>query len=130
MFISVSYMYVYVYCVLLQFHSKLGITDDFPEESAERPLTGSHCVRLITCLPKLSLQSLSQFLGLLLCNELKDLPRGIISTSMKQCRMPSFLEKSLERSVNLLQGLCLANQDNDKYGMVASKCKCNMVHYN
>lgn len=88
----------------------------------ETPLSGCHCVCLLPFLSQSSLPSLTHLLAALLPPELAGVPRGTVSTAMRQCQAPTPLEKAVRGVEPLLRGLCLACQERDTaHGLVAGE---------
>jgi hypothetical protein len=84
-------------------------------------LPASYCVDLVTIIPTQSLPSLSQFLSSLLPSEVEAVPRGTISSVLRQSRVQSPLERAVKGVENLLLGMCVVNSGRDTpHGMVAS----------
>ena len=94
----------------------------------ETPLSGCHCVRLLPLLPQSSLPSLTHLLAALLPSELAEVPRGTVSSAMRQCQAPTPLEKAVRGVEPLLRGLCLACQERDTaHGLVAGE-ECGSLY--
>ena len=94
----------------------------------ETPLSGCHCVRLLPLLPQPSLPSLTHLLAALLPSELAEVPRGTVSSAMRQCQAPTPLEKAVRGVEPLLRGLCLACQERDTvHGLVAGE-ECGSLY--
>ncbi|CAI8033459.1 Focadhesin, partial [Geodia barretti] len=71
--------------------------------------------------PTQSLPSLSQFLSSLLPSEVEAVPRGTISSVLRQSWVQSPLERAVKGVENLLLGMCVVNSGRDSpHGMVAS----------
>ena len=102
------------------------------ETSNTVQLPASYCVDLVTIVPTQSLHSLSQFLSSLLPSEVEAVPRGTVSSVLRQSRVQSPLERAAKGVENLLLGMCVVNSGRDSpHGMVASKAimvKWHMWH--
>lgn len=89
---------------------------------SETSLSVGYCVQLVKILPEESLPSLSEFLTTHLPYELESIPRGIISSALKQCECTTSLEKAVKGLQNMLKGMCLAKNDGDStYGLISGK---------
>ena len=94
-------------------------------------LPASYCVDLVTIIPTQSLPSLSQFLSSLLPSEVEAVPRGTVSSVLRQSRDQSPLERAVKGVENLLLGMCVVNSGRDSpHGMVASKVIMLKWHMN
>ena len=94
-------------------------------------LPASYCVDLVTIVPTQSLPSLSQFLSSLLPSEVEAVPRGTISSVLRQSWVQSPLERAVKGVENLLLGMCVVNSGRDSpHGMVASKVIMVKWHMN
>ena len=101
-----------------------GVTPDtmFEVDPEPPPLPPSCCANLVTTIPSQSLWSLSQLLSSLLVAEVEGIPRGTITSAVRQSTVVGSLERAVGGLGNMVQGMCLANAVRDLlYGMVASK---------
>ena len=109
-------VYVYTYvcvCVLrsarpyfpLQVTAMLGLAspDMSHDPEAVSSLVGCDCVQLVQHLPLASLPEYTLFLTQLLDSELKEVPRGVAYSTLRQ---PMALERELTAIPGKLQGLC------------------------
>jgi hypothetical protein len=91
------------------------------EEAGGTLLPAGYCIHLVTAITPESLPALSRFLSSLLPQELEAIPRGLVSSAVKQAQTPSSLERGVRGVENTLYRMCLANAEKDtRHGMVAS----------
>lgn len=77
------------------------------DSEVEIPLAGCHCVQLLHYVPNTSFQDFAVFLTALLSEELREMPRGVVYSALRQAQMPTHLERVISSIPSKLQSLCV-----------------------
>ena len=98
---------------------QLGLTshdqshDQSHDSEAAIPLAGCHCVQLLHYIPDASLPDFAHFLASLLGEELREVPRGVVYTALRQAEVPTRLERIVSGISERLRNMCATHCSRD-----------------